>query len=74
MMSEKNICFTVFGTALAMFTVIIILELKRGVVLSRQDYGVRRSDQPRIFWRSMIGQLALFSLLVITFVCALFFA
>jgi len=68
---EELVISVVLVTALLVFLVIIIFELLRGVILTRQGYGVKKYDEPNKFWKNMVGQILLFLFLTVIFFAAI---
>ena len=71
MTPEKLVISIVFGSALMVFLVVLFIELIRGVILTRQDYGIQRKNSPNKFWRNIAGQILVLLTLAILLCCAI---
>ncbi len=71
MIKEELVISAILVTSILVFLVIIIFELLRGVILTRQGYGVKKSNDSYQYWKNIVGQILLFLVITLIFFAAI---
>lgn len=71
MTKEELVISVILVTSILVFLVIIIFELLRGVILTRQGYGVKKYEDPNKFWKNIVGQILFLIVITVIFLSAI---